>query len=547
MTEEPYDLVVIGGGIIGSGVARDAALRGLRVALVEKRDYAWGTTARSTRLVHGGLRYLEHYDFALVREALRERATLIRNAPHLVDRVPFLFPLFRGKGVGRLMLKMGMVLYDRFARRNLGRHEWWSRDEVLRVVPALDREDLRGAYLYWDAQVCYPERLVMENIVDLWRHGGASWNHTRAVGLVQDTGRATGVRVVDSYTGQEEVIPARFVLNVGGPWVTEVDSRLGVEDPALTRRTKGVHLLVDRVSDHALVLQCGDGERIVFLVPWGRYTLIGTTDTDYTGGNDSVYATPEDVAYLLDETNSNLNLRLTPGDVYHAWAGLRSLIPKKKGSAGSVSRRHLVVLHGERGGVENLASVVGGKITSYRYIAADIVDRLSRSLGVVQKSKTDQVPLPGGEAYDEPGLLRRFGSVLPHHTDVDVERLFSLYGARVGELLDVAAAGETGHLVRGSRLTKEEVRFVVEREGARSVEDVLLRRTMLGLEGDQGLPVLEPLVEYMGSLLGWDERRRQREVEDYRREMERSRQALVALAAEYEPRAPDLFYARRIE
>ncbi len=547
MTEGPYDLVVIGGGIIGSGVARDAALRGLRVALVEKRDYAWGTTARSTRLVHGGLRYLEQYDFALVREALRERATLIRNAPHLVDRVPFLFPLFKGKGVGRFLLKMGMVLYDWFARRNLGRHEWWSREAVVRAVPALDRPDLRGAYLYWDAQVRYPERLVMENVVDLKRRGGDAWNYTRAVGLVTEGKRATGVRVADVFSGREEVIGARFVLNVGGPWVTEVDSRLGMEAPALTRRTKGVHLLVDRVSDHALVLQCGDGERIVFLVPWGRYTIIGTTDTDYTGGNDSVYATKADVAYLLDETNSNLDLQLTPKDVYHTWAGLRSLIPKKKGSAGSVSRRHLVVLHWERGGVENLASVVGGKITSYRYIAADVVNKIAKPLGTTAKSTTDQVPLPGGQPLDETALLRRFGSVLPHHTDVDVERLFSLYGARVGELLEVAAAGETGHLVGGSRLTKEEVRFVVEREGARSVEDVLLRRTMLGLEADQGLTVLEPLVDYLAALLGWDERRQGRELADYRKEMERSRQALAALEAEYEPRAPDLFYARRIE
>jgi glycerol-3-phosphate dehydrogenase len=545
-TGDPYDLVVVGGGIIGSGVARDAAMRGLRVALVEKKDYAWGTTARSTRLIHGGLRYLEHYDFALVREALRERAVLMQNAGHLVERVPFLFPVFKGKGRGRWMLKAGMWLYDLFARRNLGGHGWVKREEVVRVAPCLDRPDLRGAYRYWDAQVRYPERLVIENIVDLWRHGGASWNHTTAVGLEQEGRRVTGVRVVENESQRHYVVPARFVLNIGGPWVTEVDNRFGMGDPALTRRTKGVHLLVDRMMDEALVLQCGDGERIVFLVPWGPYTIIGTTDTDYTGPNDRVEATQKDVEYLLDETNANLDVALTPQDVHYTWAGLRSLIPQGKGTAGSVSRRHLVVRHQERGGPENLVSVVGGKITSFRFIAQDIVDHILGDLGAEVASRTLKAPLPGGEKVDRLVLLRELGARLPHHTDPDVDRLFSLYGARVKELLQIAAEGETGHLVKGSRLTREEVRFVVEREGARTVEDVLLRRTMLGMEADQGLPVVQPVAEEMGKLLGWDDARVRAEVQLYRQEAARARRALVALAKSYDPRAPDVSYARQI-
>ncbi len=544
MSGEPFDLVVIGGGIIGSGVARDAALRGLRVALVEKNDYAWGTTARSTRLVHGGLRYLEHYDFALVREALRERATLMQNADHLVDRVPFLFPIVKGRGRRRVLLKLGLWLYDFLARRNLGRHQWLRWDQVVSSVPVLDRPGLRGAYRYWDAQVRFPERLVMENVVDLWRHRGSAWNHSAAVSLAQEDNVVTGVVVVDHFTQEARLVPARFVLNVGGPWVTEVDSRLGMKDPALTRRTKGVHLLVDRVADEAIVLQGGD-ERIVFLVPWGAYTIIGTTDTDYTGPNDAVFATKEDVAYLLDETNANLELELSPRHVHLTWAGLRSLIPKTKGSAGAVSRRHLVVRHGERGGPRNMVSVVGGKITSYRYIAADIVDQLAKDLGVASGSTTDRTPLPGGEPFDRLELLRRFGSILPHHTDSDVDRLFSLYGARVGELLEVAKEGPTGHVARKSRLTREEVRFVVRREGARTVDDVLLRRTMLGLEADQGLPVVEALAQEMAALLDWDDERVAREVGGYRAHAGRTLQAVRELGDEYDPRAPDLFYASR--
>lgn len=546
MPDEPYDLVVIGGGIIGSGAARDAALRGLRVALIEKKDYGWGTTARSTRLVHGGLRYLDYYDFALVREALRERAALIKNAPHLVDRIPFLFPLFRKKGHGRLMLKLGMILYDFLARRNLGKHHWVPRKDVVRLVPILDRDDLRGAYRYWDAQVRYPERLVMENMIDLWRNGGASWNHTAAVGLVTEGDTITGVRVADAFTGERSVVPARFVLNVGGPWVTEVDNRFGMREPALTRRTKGVHLLVDRMTEEALVLQCGDGERIIFLVPFGPYTIIGTTDTDFSGPNDAVHATKEDVEYLLDEVNANLEAELTPEQVHYTWAGLRSLIPQKKGTAGSVSRRHLVVRHNEQGGPRNLVSIVGGKITSYRYIAADIIDHLQNDLEIKKKSPTHTSPLPGGQPYDEAQLLRRFGSELPHHTDEDVDRLRSLYGARLNDLLDIARKGPTGHLTTESRLSREEVRFVIEQEGARTIEDVLLRRTMLGLEADQGLSVLEPLADELARLLGWDDARKKREIKHYREEAERARQALAEVT-DYDPRAPDTYYARQIQ
>lgn len=544
---EPYDLVIIGGGIIGSGVARDAALRGLRVALVEKEDYGWGTTARSTRLVHGGLRYLEHYDFGLVREALLERQTLIRHAPHLVRPVPFLLPIFRGRGRGKWVLRAGLVLYDVFARANLGRHSWWRRDKVVRHEPLLDRPDLRGAFRFWDAQVPFPERLVVENMVDVWTHGGVSWNHTEAIGLVTDGDLATGVRVRDRFTATEWVVPARFVINVGGPWVTNVDNALGSSAPALTRRTKGIHLLVDKMVEHAMVLQCGDGERIIFLVPWNGYTLIGTTDTDYAGPNDTVRASVDDVQYLLDETNASLDARLTPADVHFTWAGLRPLIPEGKGSAGAVSRRHLIHDHAARDGPRNLVSVVGGKITSYRYIAEDIVSTLAKRIGVRPRGVTRDVPLPGGRPYDRIDLLRRVGAMLPHHTEADVDRLFALYGARMEDFLGVATdGGATGHLVRHTRLTKEEVRFAVEAEGARSVSDVLLRRTMLGLERGMALGIVEPLADHMAELLGWDRTRRKAEVEAYRAYCDLQRQAVDELLGAYEPHAPDPWYAKLV-
>ena len=542
---EPFDLVVVGGGIIGTGVARDAALRGLRVCVIEKEDFGWGTTARSTRLVHGGLRYLEHYDFALVREALHERRALIRIAPHLVRPIPFLLPVFRGRGRSRFVVRLGLVLYDVLARANLGRHRWWKRAEVLAREPLLDRPDLVGAFCFWDAQVRYPERLVVENMLDVWAHGGVGYNHTEAVGLEMAGRHAVGVRVRDVFTGDERVVRGGLILNVGGPWVTNVDNAFGFARPALTRRTKGIHLLVDAIIDHAMVLQCGDGERIIFLVPWGPYTLIGTTDTDYAGPNDVVAASAEDVQYLLDETNANLAVSLGPTDVHFTWAGLRPLIPEGRGSAGAVSRRHLLVDHRQDGGADNVVSVVGGKITSYRHIAADIVRRLRRRLGVKRASRTARVPLPGGRPHDRVALLRQVGARLPHLTDDDVARLFAVYGARVAELLEVAGeSDDNGHLAPVSRLTREEVRFVVRREGARSVSDVLLRRTMLGLERDQARGVVEPLAAYMARLLDWDRGRRRAEVAAYLAHVDRQRAAVEALAGAYRPQQPDPWYAK---
>lgn len=547
--EEPFDVVIIGGGIIGSGIARDAALRGYRVALVEKEDYGWGTTARSTRLVHGGLRYLEHYDFGLVREALRERATLIRIAPHLVEPLAFLLPMFKDRGRGRFLLRLGLILYDTLARANLGRHHWWKRERVVASEPTLDRPDLKGAFIFWDAQVRYPERVVVENMLDLWRAGGRSWNHTEAVGLELDerSGRAIGVRVRNRFTGIEDHIPCRNVLNVGGPWVTQVDNVLGVTEPALTRRTKGVHLLTDAFTEHAMVLQCGDGERIIFIVPWGDYSLVGTTDTDYTGDNDTVRATVDDVQYLLNETNANLDVHLGPEDIHYTYAGLRPLIPEGRGSTGAVSRRHILVDHAKDNGPDNLVSVVGGKITSYRHIAEDVVDDLRKKWGKAGKSRTARQPLPGGEPYDEITLRRDLGARLMHHTDDDVDRLFRLYGARVRDLLDTAiVSDDTGHLDKASRLTREEVRFVVEHEGAQTISDVLLRRTMLGLERDLALPVLKPLADYMAHLLQWDRARKKAEVEAYTKHVRLQREAVETLMGTYEPTAPDTWFGKQI-
>jgi glycerol-3-phosphate dehydrogenase len=275
--------------------------------------------------------------------------------------------------------------------------------------------------------------------------------------------------------------------------------------------------------------------------------VIGTTDTDYTGDNDRVVATEEDVAYLLDEANGALNLGIEPRDVHYTWAGLRALIPKQKGTTGGISRRHLIVEHGERGGPENLVSIVGGKITSFRAIAMEIVDRIAPRLGNDTPCRTGQESLPGGVAFEEATALRVIGNRLPHLSDADVERLFGLYGARALELVEVAREGPTGHFNAKSRLTREEVRFAVTREQARTVEDVLLRRTMLGLEADLGLGVLDDLTTEMAALLGWDEQRQRAEIAAYRAYANAVRESIVLVEPYYVPRAPDVSRARILQ
>ncbi|MBW3583876.1 MAG: glycerol-3-phosphate dehydrogenase [Euryarchaeota archaeon] len=543
-----HDLVVIGAGIIGAGIARDAALRGLKVALVEKEDLGWGTSARSTRLVHGGLRYLEHLDIGLVREALRERGTLMRIAPHLVAPLPMLFPIWKGTGRHKFVVRIGMFLYDILARKNVGTgHHWWSREEVRKREPTLDRPELKGGFLFWDCQTSYPERLVVENALDAHAHGATVLTHSEVVGLEQEGTTASAVVVRDRLSGDERMIPCRLVVNTAGPWVTEVDNRLGTRAPAMTRRTKGIHLVTPPICQNAMVLQCGDGERIIFVIPWNGLNLIGTTDTDYTGPNDTVAATVDDVRYLLDEVNNVLQVTLTPEDVHYAYAGIRSLIHETKGTTGAVSRRHLVVEHAGRDGPDNLVTVVGGKITAYRHISEDVTDLLCERLGSASVSRTATTPLPGSGSEGPEALLALVGSRLPHLTDTDVDRLHGIYGFRIGRLVEMAPLLQEGpgFLHPNTRVTREEVLLAIEEEWAVTLEDVLLRRTMAGLDAGLGLDLVDPVATLMADRLGWDKKRRDAEVAHYLATVARNRAAVEALAEEYRPGDPDERIAKK--
>jgi len=509
------DLLVIGGGIIGAGIARDAALRGLSVALVEQDDFASGTTSRPTRLIHGGLRYLELFDFGLVRSDMREREILLRIAPHLVFPLPFLLPLYRPSLWYQAKLRIGMQLYDALSLdKSLPKRKWLDRDETLAAEPTLDPDGLHGAWRFYDAQVPLVERLVIENVVDASEHGALVLNHARALGYLRDGARVTGAVVRDRIAAADLEVRARFTVNATGPWLDRTIASVRPRPKPLLRLTKGIHLVTPRATDKAHVLFAKSDGRLFFVLPWLDGTLVGTTDTDYAGDPADAAASEEDVRYLQKEA-----CRAFPNapfeTIYYTYAGVRALVREEGVSEGQVSRKHALFDHDRRDGIGGLLSVVGGKITAYRDIAEEATDAVARKLGLKVGGSTADAPLPGARADSLPA-----GPLL----DVDgetVRHLERVYGTRSRELLSLASAHPElrGPLCPHHHGIAAEVVHAVLKEWANTLGDVLLRRTALGLMACQGLDCIEAVADHVGAVLGWDDVRRAHEIAAYRAEI----------------------------
>ena len=533
--EYPFDVIVVGAGINGAGIARDAAMRGLKVLLLDKEDIASGTTAWSTRLIHGGLRYLEYYEFHLVHESLSEREKLLHIAPHLVKPLGFVVPVYESSKRGPLMVQAGMILYDALSfNKSLERHKILSRNETLRRVPGLNSDGLKASALYYDGQVEYAERLAVENAVSARGHGAYVLNYARADRLIVEQGAVKGVEFTDLLTGESRAARAPVTVNVAGPWVDRVLS--GVDDSGRrTERmiggTKGSHIVVDPfpgAPQQALYVEARADGRPYFIVPWnGRY-LIGTTDFRYEGDLDHVEAEEWEIEYLIDETNFVIpEAGLTREDVLFTYSGVRPLPYQPEGSAGSVTRSHIVHDHakgGRDGGeaVQGLISIVGGKLTTYRNLARQTVDMTYRKLGVKPPDcRTHEIPLPGGATEDFEHFRTSFGAQSGLSYELS-QRLTSLYGARAPEVL--AIAGEDPSLAeplnpgapREAALLGAEVIFAFREELARTLSDVLLRRAMVGMGPRVGLDVDEAAAKVAAEYLGWDDDRARREVQQYR-------------------------------
>ena len=518
MASGTVDVLVIGGGVTGVGCALDAAARGLDVALVEARDLAAGTSSRSSKLIHGGLRYLEQLDLRLVREALRERTLLLeRLAPHLVRPVPFLYPLTHAVWE-RAYVGAGVLLYDALARRagqtGLPRHRHLTRTGALRLAPALRRDVLVGAVQYWDAQVDDARHTVAVARTAA-RHGAAVVTSARVVGFAFEGERVAGAHVRDLESGTDLVVRARQVVNATGVWTDDVQGFAG-RGRIRVRASKGVHLVVPRDRIHAdtgIVLRTPTS--VLFVIPWGRHWIIGTTDTDWTLGKAHPAASRTDIRYLLDRVNAVLRVPLQLADVEGVYAGLRPLLHGESEATSSLSREHAVVQ-----GVSGLITVAGGKYTTYRVMARDAVDLAARNLDRrVPPSPTAELPLLGADGY---AALRNRKAALARASglhEARIERLLSRYGAEVEDLLArVAARPELGRTVRGMEdHLAVEVVHAAEAEGALHLDDVLTRRTRTSIESwDRGVAAAEPVAELMAEVHGWDRARSAREVEHYR-------------------------------
>src|SRR5213079_1745366 len=500
---ETLDVLVVGGGINGAGITRDAAMRGLRVALVERGDLASGTSSRSSKLIHGGLRYLEQGDVRLVLEAVRERERLQRLAPHLVRPQEFVFPLYRGGPLGPLKLAAGLWAYDLLAGFwNVRWHRMLSPRAVAEAEPALLRDGLCGAGQYWDCRTD-DARLVLETALSAAGEGALNVSYAEVTGLVKEGGRIVGARVVDRLGGGEVVARARVVVNAAGPWVDRVVALDAPETPPRLRLTKGVHVVVphERVGNRAaVVLSAVADRRVMFVIPWGAHTLVGTTDTDHLGGPDvPPVVEPSDVAYLLDTVNHYFPAaRLVPADVVGAFAGLRPLVaPRGKAtmSPSAVSREEEVF-----SSASGLISIAGGKLTTYRLVAKAVVDRAVDALRAAgdrrpfPRSRTGEVPLPGGAA--------------PEAAPAVIDHLAGRYGSRLDEVLGLVARDQRlgEPVVAGLPDPRAEVVEAVEREWAFTLEDVMRRRTQLALrDATAGAAAAEDVAALMARPLGWDE------------------------------------------
>ncbi|MEU6624753.1 glycerol-3-phosphate dehydrogenase/oxidase [Streptomyces litmocidini] len=539
MAERELDVLVVGAGVVGAGTALDAATRGLSTGIVEARDWASGTSSRSSKLIHGGLRYLEMLDFALVREALKERGLLLeRLAPHLVKPVPFLYPL-RHRGWERFYAGSGVALYDAMSLssghgRGLPAHRHLSRRGALRVAPCLKKDALVGALQYYDAQMD-DARFVTTLVRTAASYGAKAASRARVTGFLREGERVVGARVQDVEAGIAYEIRAKQIVNATGVWTDDTQALIGERGQFHVRASKGIHLVVpkDRIhSTTGLILRTE--KSVLFVIPWGRHWIVGTTDTDWDLDKAHPAASSADIDYLLEHVNTVLATPLTRDDVQGVYAGLRPLLAGESDATSKLSREHTVAHP-----VPGLVVVAGGKYTTYRVMAKDAVDEAVHGLGPgasparsawgrVAPCVTEDTPLLGAEGYRALWNARaRIAARTGLHV-VRIEHLLNRYGSLTEEVLDLVEAdpslGEP--LAAAEDYLRAEIVYAASHEGARHLDDVLTRRTRISIETfDRGTLSARECAELMAPVLGWDERQIEKEVEHYEKRVEAERES----------------------
>ncbi len=516
LADADVDVLVVGGGVTGAGVALDAATRGLRVVLVEQRDFASGTSSRSSKLFHGGLRYLEQMNFALVREALRERELMLtRLAPHLVRPVSFLYPL-RHRIWERPYVSAGLTLYDTMGgARSVPRHRQLTRTKALQMAPGLRKDALAGGLMYYDAQAD-DARHTMMLARTAASYGATVIASAKVTGLTHAGERVVGATVTDVESGEEHKLSARVVINCTGVWTDDIQTLAGGRGRFNVRASKGVHIVVprDRInSETGLILRTKTS--VLFVIPWGTHWIIGTTDTDWELDRAHPAASKADIDYLLDNVNEVLAQPLTRDDIEGVYAGLRPLLAGESDATSSLSREHAVARP-----QPGLISIAGGKYTTYRVMAADAVDAALTDLSAgVGPSVTDRIPLVGAEGYE--ALSNQIEHIardrgLPTWR---ITHLLERYGSLLDEVLAVADSDPSllEPLPDAEEYLKVEIVYAVSHEGALHLDDLLSRRTRISIEAhDRGVACADAAAALVAPLLDWDERRVEDEVAAYR-------------------------------
>ena len=517
-----FDVIVLGGGINGSAIARDAAMRGLTVLLIEKDDVSNATSAWNSRMVHGGIRYLEHYEFDLVRESLREREWLLHAAPHLVKPLPFLMPFQRRNKRSPWLLRMGMLAYDVLSYdKSLPHFRLYGKRGALAKAPGLDPAQLRGGALFYDAQVDFAERLSVENVLSAREHGAQVLTHTKATRLLVEGRTVVGVEYSDQLSGATSSARARVTVNATGPWADELLEGLPDHDKPLIGGTKGTHLVVDPfpgapTGGCAMYYEAASDGRPVLVIPWQGRFLIGSTDIRYHGDPGAVTADQGEIEYILTETNLLMpSAGLTRDSVRFVYTGVRPLPFDPKDDPAKITRHHVVKDHAPA--VEGLVTIVGGKLTTFRSLGQDATDRVVRKLGAgKRRSTTRKEKLPGGATAD----YAAFASAFRASTELGEQaatRLLSIYGVRAAQV--VALARDEKGLDRvfdaGSGALAAELVYALRVESARTLTDVIMRRTMLGLDPDLPIASVEAAAAILAKHEGWERGRAAREVDAY--------------------------------
>ncbi|MBO9523037.1 MAG: glycerol-3-phosphate dehydrogenase/oxidase [Nocardioidaceae bacterium] len=528
MAGTEVDVLVVGGGVVGAGVALDAITRGLSTALVEQRDYASGTSSRSSKLVHGGLRYLEMFDFGLVREALQERGLLLtRIAPHLVRPVPFLYPLH--KTWERPYVGAGLALYDGMAmvgKYDMGvpKHKHLFRRQVARMAPDLRTDHLTGAIRYYDCQVD-DARLVMNIARTAAAYGAHVASRTKVTGFLREGERVVGAALRDLENDVDLEVRAKVVVNAAGVWTDEIQDLVGGRGALRVEASKGIHLVVprDRIRSEAGFITKTE-KSVLFVIPWGRHWIIGTTDTPWNLDLAHPAASKADIDYVLGHVNTLLKDPLDHEDVEGVYAGLRPLLRGEVEATSKISREHTVVAP-----VPGLVLIAGGKLTTYRVMAKDAIDVAARSLdGGVRESITDRVPLLGAHGFETRTNQR---ATLARASGLHISRIDHLLG-RYGGMVDEVLALLTERpelaepLIHADDYLVAEVVYAATHEGARHLDDVLTRRTRISIETfDRGVLAAPQVADLMAGALGWDQARVEEEVDHYLRRVEAERQS----------------------